>query len=124
MQDYQYWRQEALGNPRRVGGSKWNRELTALSSLYTWASRRANGFITDSPIETQPVLGRYGGLVRAAVLRAKDAKGSNVHWLTPRAFRRWVDVGLRGYGRAGLPPMRQIRPGSSWSTPSLRKAQV
>ncbi|MFD6187299.1 hypothetical protein [Streptomyces goshikiensis] len=124
MQDYQYWRQEALGNPRRVGGSKWNRELTALSSLYTWASRRANGFITDSPIETQPVLGRYGGLVRAAVLRAKDATGSNVHWLTPRAFRRWVDVGLRGYGRAGLPPMRQIRPGSSWSTPSLRKAQV
>ena len=35
--------------------------------------------------------------------RAKDARPSNVHWLTPRTWRRWTDVGLRGHGRDGVP---------------------
>lgn len=41
--------------------------------------------------------------MRAPAGKAKDAKRSDVRWLTPRAWRRWVDVGLRGHGAAGLP---------------------
>jgi integrase len=39
----------------------------------------------------------------SAAARAKDARPSNVHWLTPRTWRRWTDVGLRGHGRDGVP---------------------
>ena len=35
--------------------------------------------------------------------RAKDARSSNVHWLTPRTWRQWIDIGLRGHTRDGVP---------------------
>jgi hypothetical protein len=35
--------------------------------------------------------------------RAQNARATNVRWLTPRAFRRWVDIGLRGHTASGLP---------------------
>jgi hypothetical protein len=41
-------------------------------------------------------------VVTAPAARAKDARPSNVHWLTPRTWRRWIDVGLRGHGRDGV----------------------
>jgi hypothetical protein len=49
------------------------------------------------------VRGRYGEVVTAPAARAKDARPSSVHWLTPRTWRRWIDVGLRGHGRDGVP---------------------
>jgi site-specific recombinase XerD len=100
--DFQYWRQEAEANPCRVGGSKWDRELAALMSLYVWAAKPVNGFVLVNPIETRQVMGRHGELRTVSALASTNAKASNVHWLTPRAFRRWVEVGLRGYTRAGL----------------------
>lgn len=48
------------------------------------------------------VVGRTGEPVFVPVARAKDARTSEVRWLTPRAFRRWVDVGLRGCDADGL----------------------
>ncbi len=102
VEDFQYWRQQAPGNPNRVGGSKWNRELAALIGLYKWATRPGNAFVLRNPIQTRQVTGRHGEMVDVAALKAKDAKGSNVHWLTPRAFRRWVSVGLRGCTREGV----------------------
>ncbi len=49
------------------------------------------------------VRGQNGEVVTAPAARAKDARPSNVHWLTPRTWRRWIDVGLRGHGRDGVP---------------------
>ena len=49
------------------------------------------------------VRGRNGEVLTVAAARAKDARPSNVHWLTPRTWRRWIDVGLRGHGRDGVP---------------------
>ncbi|MFF0291912.1 hypothetical protein [Streptomyces sp. NPDC005262] len=49
------------------------------------------------------MIGRRGQVGEVADGKAKDARGSNVHWLTPRTFRLWVDVGLRGHGADGLP---------------------
>lgn len=103
LSDYQYWRQEAPANPQHVGGSKWNRELAALSGLYNWACRASNAFVPVNPVLTHQVMGRDGKMMEIPLLRSGDAKGSNVHWLTPRAFRRWVDVGLRCHTREGLP---------------------
>ncbi|MCD9193412.1 site-specific integrase [Streptomyces albireticuli] len=103
LDDYRYWRQEATENPQRVGGAKWNRELAALSGLYTWAARPGNAFVAVNPVETRSLTLRSGAVAAVPVQRAKDYRSSNVHWLTPRAFRRWVDVGLRGRTRDGLP---------------------
>src|SRR6266498_1972847 len=101
LEDYEHWRRFASGNPDRVGGTKWDRELAAFASLYGWAVK--NGHVTRNPVAMKQVRGRNGEVVTAPAARAKDARASNVHWLTPRTWRRWIDVGLRGHGRDGVP---------------------
>ncbi len=101
LEDYEHWRRFAPGNPDRIGGAKWDRELAAFASLYGWAVK--NGHVARSPVAMKQVRGRNGGVVTAPAARAKDARTSNVHWLTPRTWRRWIDVGLRGHRRDGVP---------------------
>jgi len=103
LEDYEHWRRFARENPDRVGGTKWNRELAAFTSLYGWAVQ--NRHVARNPVEMRQVRRRDGDVltVAAARARAKDARPSNVHWLTPRTWRRWTDVGLRGHGRDGVP---------------------
>lgn len=99
--DFEDWRTRSLSNPYRVGGARWNRGLAALGRLYSWAA--SQGYVRESPIETREAVGRRGQIVEVPAARAKDAKSSDVHWLTPRLFRRWVDVGLRGFSSDGSP---------------------
>ena len=101
LEDYEHWRRFAPGNPDRIGGSKWDRELAAFASLFGWAVK--NGHVTRNPVAMKQVRGRNGEVVTAPAARAKDARPSNVHWLTPRTWRRWIGVGLRGHGRDGVP---------------------
>jgi site-specific recombinase XerD len=101
MEDYEHWRRFAAGNPGRIGGSKWDRELAAFTSLYGWAV--SSGYLMRSPVAMKQVRARNGDVVAVAAARAKDARPGNVHWLTPRTWRRWVDVGLRGHGAGGAP---------------------
>jgi site-specific recombinase XerD len=101
LEDYEHWRRFALENPERIGGSKWDRELAAFVSLYQWAV--ANRYVSRNPVAMKQVRGRNGEVIISAAARAKDARPSNVHWLTPRTWRRWTDVGLRGHGREGVP---------------------
>ncbi|WP_405958139.1 integrase [Streptomyces phaeochromogenes] len=101
LEDFEYWRTRAPENPERIGGSKWNRELAAFSGLYRWALRER--LIARSPVATRQVVGYRGEPVTVHVARAKDSRPSNVHWLTPRTWRLWSDVGLRGFGRDGAP---------------------
>jgi site-specific recombinase XerD len=90
LEDYEYWRRFARENPARVGGSKWDRERAAFAHLYAWA-------LSEHLVAVSPVEAMAGGG------RAKDARPSNVHWLTPRTWRLWIDVGLRGHGSDGVP---------------------
>lgn len=99
--DFEDWRTRSLSNPRRVGGARWNRGLAALGRLYSWAVKQ--GYVSASPIETREAIGRHGQAVEVPAARAKDARSSDVRWLTPRMFRRWVDVGLRGFSTDGVP---------------------
>ena len=101
LEDYEHWRRFAAENPDRIGGSKWDRELAAFAGLYRWAAK--NGCVTRNPVAMRQVRGRNGEVVTAPAARAKDARPGNVHWLTPRTWRRWIDVGLRGHGRDGVP---------------------
>ncbi|MFD8427806.1 hypothetical protein [Streptomyces coelicoflavus] len=59
--------------------------------------------MASNPILMNAVAGYQGDVVQTPEARAKEAKSSDVHWLTPRMFRLWVDVGLRGYTAQGLP---------------------
>ncbi len=101
LEDYEHWRRFELSNPKRISGSKWNRELAAVTSLYGWAV--GNRAVERNPIQMREVVGRYGEVILVAEAKARDARPSNVHWLTPRTWRRWIDVGLRGRGMDGLP---------------------
>ncbi|MEU1288315.1 site-specific integrase [Kitasatospora sp. NPDC005856] len=102
--DFEEWRTRSPRNPATVGGARWNRGLAALARLYRWAEK--SGHMAASPVTTRLITTRHGEVVESAEARAKDARSSDVHWLTPRAFRQWVDVGLRGYGADGLPSSR------------------
>ncbi|MBA8924509.1 site-specific recombinase XerD [Kutzneria viridogrisea] len=101
LEDYEHWRRSAERNPDRVGGSKWDRELAAFASLYGWAVK--HGDVQRSPLAMTQRVGRDGAVLTVPAARAKDARSGNVYWLTPRTWRRWVDVGLRGHTHDGIP---------------------
>lgn len=101
VDDYEAWRRRSEDNPRRISGAKWARELAAFKLLYEWMVKRK--YVASSPVLTHTVRGRDGELVEVAANRPKDVRSSNVKWLTPRTFRLWRDVGLRGYTADGLP---------------------
>jgi site-specific recombinase XerD len=99
--DFEDWRTRSARNPNKVGPDRWNRGLAAITRLYGWAT--AHGHIAVSPVVMRSAVGRHGEVIAIPEARAKNAKASNVRWLTPRAFRRWVDVGLRGHTASGVP---------------------
>jgi hypothetical protein len=101
LEDYEHWRRFAAQNPDHIGGSKWERELATFAALYGWAVK--GGYVTPNPVAMKQVRGRNGDVVTVPAARAKDARPSNVHWLTPRTWRKWIGVGLRGHGRDGVP---------------------
>lgn len=101
LEDFEHWRRFADENPDRIGGAKWDRELAAFAGLYRWAVRA--GHCGQNPVAMKQIVGRDGVGVAVPEARAKDARRSNVHWLTPRTWRLWMDVGLRGHTCAGLP---------------------
>ena len=103
IDDYESWRRRSVDNPRRIGGSKWARELAAFKLLYGWAA--AVGHVDRSPVLTHTVRRRDGTVVEVANNQPKDVRASNVKWLTPRTFRLWRDIGLRGYDVTGLPEL-------------------
>ena len=101
IDDYESWRRRSRDNPRRISGSKWSRELAAFKLLYGWAV--AAGLIDRSPVRTHTVRRGQGRTIEVADHHPGDLRASNVKWLTPRTFRLWRDVGLRGYDANGLP---------------------
>lgn len=101
LEDFEHWRRFAEANTRRIGGTKWDRELAAFAALYRWAVAR--GVVAVNPVAMRLVTGFGGRSVAVPAARAKDARASNVHWLTPRTWRAWMEVGLRGHTRDGVP---------------------
>ncbi|MGW6508914.1 site-specific integrase [Streptomyces niveus] len=94
LANWEHWRLRGEGNPARIGGAKWQRELAALRGLYDWAAARE--IVDASPVALRSVRTRDGGVVQVPELAPSDVRSSDVKWLTPRAYRLWRDVGLRG----------------------------
>mgnify|MGYP001213158570 CR=1 FL=1 len=100
LRDYEFWRRRDPDNPRRVSGSKFNRELAALNFFYRFQVRQ--GSIRLSPVDLQKVTRRDGIEVSVPELRSKRVQSSRVNWLTPAAYRQWARIGLGGYNAEGL----------------------
>lgn len=104
IDDYEAWRRRSEDNPSRISGAKWARELAAFKLFYGWMAAKKH--IPSSPVLTHTVRTRDGETVEVADNQPKDVRASHVKWLTPRTFRVWRDIGLRGYKADGLPDDR------------------
>ncbi|MGH3633749.1 site-specific integrase [Mycobacterium sp.] len=102
--DYEYWRRRDNDNPSRVSGTKFARELAACGGFYRWQVE--DGAIESSPVVSVVVRNRSGKESTRPQLQPTNVRSVKVKWLTPRAYRRWRDVGLGGYDADGLPSER------------------
>jgi site-specific recombinase XerD len=95
LEDFEFWRRRDGRNPRRVSVSKFSRELAALGKFYGWQQRQ--GSVSGSPIAMRERVDDGGEVISTPALRPKAVRSIRLKWLTPRAYRRWRDVGLAGY---------------------------
>ena len=102
------WRTDPRINPAAVSGATWNKAVAALTLLSSWAV--SQGHMPRSPI---PTAGR--GRSRWGA-RSTNAKAQRNRWVTPRTYRVWRDVGLRGYTLAAGQGNAVVAdaPDSSW----------
>ncbi|WP_345372897.1 site-specific integrase [Frondihabitans cladoniiphilus] len=96
IEDYEDWRRRAPQNPSHVAGTTFKRELAALGLLYHWAQSR--GFVAGSPLLTRVVRLHDGSVRETYEASPKNTQRRDVKWLTPRAFKLWLRVGLEGMG--------------------------
>jgi integrase len=100
---YHRWRRVDESGPR-VRGSTWAREVATVNSFYRWAVE--SGFVEQNPIRQRPVRARSArGHAISTLTPAeapKDGHRENLAWLPPTSYRRWRDIGVRGYLPGGL----------------------
>ena len=103
---YLVWRRRDPTGPR-VAGTTWDREVATVNQFYWWALRMRY-------VAVHPIPQRASRPTRVADVRrardelrpatySHDASGEQITWLPPAAYRRWRDVGVRGFGGDGLP---------------------
>ncbi len=105
---YLVWRRRDPRGPR-VSGTTWDREVATVNQFYWWALRA--GHVTAHPIpqrmrSRQRVNGNRNVAWGRDELRpatySHDGGAERVVWLPPADYRRWRDVGIRGFGADGL----------------------
>jgi integrase len=108
--DYKFWRRTDEANPRRVAGSTWRDDLSAISAFNDWAERQhgvrtpvgtSENFVRGGTVGTKawgPRLDFSGSRGRAGASRVRSA---DVKWFSPGAYRRWRDVGILGIAPDG-----------------------
>lgn len=98
--NYEFWRRRDPRNPKKISGAKFARELAALTRFYAWQVN--HNAIEKSPIKVKEMRGRDGRVDEKIALMPTNIRRSNVKWLTPRAYRRWRDIGIGGYVSSGI----------------------
>ncbi len=105
---YLVWRRKDSAGPR-VDDATWDREVSAVNRFYTWQVNAKN--LVENPIPQRPCRPIPAGMAR----RGGDAAGTTpatyshgagrekIEWLPQPAYRRWRDIGIRGYTPDGLP---------------------
>ncbi|MEB3065044.1 site-specific integrase [[Mycobacterium] zoologicum] len=97
LADYEFWRRRDPQNRDRVGAATFSRDLAAIKKFYDWHQWRGN--VATSPV-TMGKLSSVGDSVRRD-LQPSAVRSVQLKWLTPRAYKRWRDVGLGGYRADG-----------------------
>ena len=97
LADYEFWRRRDQQNPDRVGAATFSRDMAAIKKFYDWHQWRGN--VAVSPV----ALHKPGsaGDSDSPRLQPNAVRSVQLKWLTPRAYRRWRDVGLGGYDGDG-----------------------
>lgn len=90
--DYEFWRRRDHQNPDRVGAATFSRDLAAIKKFYDWQQWRGN--VVVSPVAPRTPSSNGDSSSR---LQPNAARSVQLKWLTPRAYKRWRDVGLGGY---------------------------
>jgi site-specific recombinase XerD len=103
---YLRWRRRDPDGPH-VEGTTWAREVATVNRFYRWAVRQ--GLVVGSPIVQRQSRDRgrdgrrgRGGEAQTPAEHPHDARRHKVSWLPPASYRRWRDVGVRGYRPDGL----------------------
>ncbi|CRK59196.1 Tiorf79 protein [Alloactinosynnema sp. L-07] len=105
---YLIWRRRDIRGPR-VNDATWDREVAALNTFYKWQVRARNVRINPIPqreSRSVPVGsgrgGRASGAGETAATYSHGASRNKIEWFPPKAYRRWRDIGVRGYTADGL----------------------
>lgn len=101
---YLYWRRKDPDGPR-VAGSTWSRSVAMVNAFYVWAVEQ--GYVAENPILQREVKSRPGRRgsksAQTPAEAARDARRPDTRWFPPETYRRWRDVGVRGYEATGIP---------------------
>ncbi|MFJ5924670.1 integrase [Kitasatospora sp. NPDC092948] len=110
---YRHWRRQDAKGPR-IDGSTWSQDTSHVFQFYEHAKRE--GWVSEIPIPLRearesatspggpPVVDKRGRKSRKVPASyAHDEGGQRIEWLPAASYRRWRDVGVRGYDRCGLP---------------------
>ena len=112
---FHFWRRQHAAGPL-VEGSTWSQEVSLVNQFYGWA--KGQGFVSAIPIpqraarslpahaKNPPPKPGSAELATAPATLAHDGPGEQFEWLPAPSFRRWRDVGVRGYTADGLPRPR------------------
>lgn len=93
LADYEFWRRRDQKNPDRVGAESFSRDLAAIKKFYDWQQWRGN--VAVSPVARHKPSST--GDSDSTRLQPSAVRSVQLKWLTPRAYKRWRDVGLGGY---------------------------
>lgn len=104
---YLFWRRHDPAGPC-VAGTTWNREVAAVNQFYRWALWAGHLQVHPIPQMTRRSGVRRAGWANAASLDeqrpatfARDVGSGPVRWLPAASYRRWRDVGVRGFTADG-----------------------
>ena len=108
---YWRWRRMDAAGPR-VKGTTWDREVAAADKFFGWQVDAGTVPVNPVPHRLRrfmPIYPGPGGRERSATTPATyshDRQSEHVRWLPPQSYRRWRDVGMRGYTADGMPDPR------------------
>jgi len=105
---YLVWRRRDENGPR-VNDATWDREVAAVNRFYKWQVRAGNVAANPIPQREPRAVPVHLGACRGGVERGETpatyshgAGRGRIEWLPPASYRRWRDVGVRGYTADGL----------------------
>jgi site-specific recombinase XerD len=108
---YLVWRLYDSAGPR-VSGGTWDREVSGVNRFYRWQAERGN--VAGNPVPQRPRRRRPAGVsdhsgangAETPATYSHGARAGRICWFPAASYRQWREIGVRGYGRDGLPDPR------------------